>query len=409
MPLPIRSKNPPESFPFVTAGLILLNIIIFFPTSPGLEISEDIVKRFATSGVNFTPLTVFSSMFLHGDLFHLLGNMWFLYLFGTAVEGRLKSLKFIILYFAAGVAGSVLELAISGAMNPEMPSIGASGAIMGVLGAALYMFPHSKILIWWGWILNPFNTFELSLYWVGLYYFIIDLASGVILASAEVSGGVAHFCHVGGLAAGFLLCFLLRPHRDSEEVSQAKAHIADSNDYSMLTKTELGEMAKVQPENAHVAHNWIYKCLSSGSRVPQECIDHCKKLMPVMLREEDAGSLAACIVNLGDQVEIATPAQCIDLSAKTEKDGNPQMARNLLNLVIRNPKASDSDLETAYFRLAIVEEAWFQGFSRAEELLLEHQRRWPISPFEQQVKTRLSIVGPRAEHQRKAVQQQPHY
>ena len=177
----------------------------------------------------------------------------------------------------------------------------------------------------------------------------------------------------------------------------------------MLTKTELGEMAKVQPENAHIAHHWLYKWVNGGGRIPTDCLDHAKKLFPVMLKEEDPTSLAGCIIGLGDNGEIATPAQIIDLAGKTEKDGNAQMARSLLNMVLKNPKARDSDLETAYFRLAVLEEAWFQGFARAEELLVEHQSRWPMSPFEQQVKTRLSVVAPRAEQQRIALRNQSQY
>src|SRR5947209_6003270 len=152
MLLPYKSKNPPESFPFATIGLIAINLIVYAcTTKDGLSIRREVVEQYAVSGEHFTLLRCFTSMFLHGGVLHILGNMWFLYLFGFAVEGRLRSLKFLIVYMAAGFAGDLLHQALLGSSHPERFSLGASGAIMGILGSALYMFPFSKVNFVWSW------------------------------------------------------------------------------------------------------------------------------------------------------------------------------------------------------------------------------------------------------------------
>ncbi len=151
MLIPIRSKNPPESFPFVTILLMAANVIVYACTSNGLEIKKKSLESLAITGHTFDFPHLISSMFLHAGIFHLAGNMLFLYLFGFAVEGRMRSFKFFLLYMLSGVAGSGLHYLFEGRLHPEIPSLGASGAIMGVLGAALVIFPFSKVTFLYGY------------------------------------------------------------------------------------------------------------------------------------------------------------------------------------------------------------------------------------------------------------------
>src|SRR5690349_1013449 len=132
--VPYRCKNPPESFPWATYGLILANPFVYVCTTEyGLVIKESVLLEYGLTYDSMEPGDAFASLFLHANLMHLLGNMWFLHLFGSAVEGRLKWFKFLLVYFAAGFAGDALQLGIFGPMHPDIPGIGASGAIMGLM------------------------------------------------------------------------------------------------------------------------------------------------------------------------------------------------------------------------------------------------------------------------------------
>jgi membrane associated rhomboid family serine protease len=150
-------------------------------------------------------------MFLHANITHIAGNMWFLWIFGSVVEGRLNTFRFLILYFLAGACGDLLQLAVqSSAGGPEIPSIGASGAIMGVVGAAIYLFPRAPVAMLWtaGVFLR---VFDIPMWGAGLYYLGLDVLYGVLAAD-----NVGHFAHIGGGAGGFLLAFLLRGRRGEE-------------------------------------------------------------------------------------------------------------------------------------------------------------------------------------------------
>ena len=148
MILPVKAKNLPESFPYVTVALITLNVIIYcFTAEYGLFIRESVVDQWALKGSDFFSVNLLTSMFLHADPFHLLGNMWFLYLFGFAVEGRMKAIKFTVLYLVSGFCGDLLHQLFFGITQPDIPGLGASGAIMGVMGAAIFIFPHSRIKV----------------------------------------------------------------------------------------------------------------------------------------------------------------------------------------------------------------------------------------------------------------------
>src|SRR5438034_7636576 len=264
MLLPFRSKNPPESLPLGTIGLLAANVLIFLATQENLVIKENVVWQNGLSADNAGPLTFLSSMFLHGDILHLLGNMWFLYLFGFAVEGRLKTIKFLVLYFASGVTGGLLQLVTSA--GSHTPMIGASGAIMGVVGAALYMFPYGKVDFVFGWGLVYWRVVTWHMYWVAIYYIGFDIVM-VFLGP----GPVAHFAHIGGAAGGILMCFLFRAPRDSQQASDAKAIFSETKDLRYLSPRELAAMAQHNPNDTTLVLNWMHRCLRDSMGVSPEC------------------------------------------------------------------------------------------------------------------------------------------
>src|SRR4051794_870802 len=134
MLLPLRSKNPPERFPIATLGLIGINALVFaFTVDDTLHVRPEVLHSLGLSLYNFNPVSLVAHMFVHADLLHLAGNLWFLYLFGFAAEGRLKTPRFLFVYFASAIVGGTTEVLAFGHFAPDSPLVGASGGIMGVL------------------------------------------------------------------------------------------------------------------------------------------------------------------------------------------------------------------------------------------------------------------------------------
>jgi len=153
-----------------------------------------------------------TSMFLHGGWLHLIGNMWFLWVFGSHVEDAMGSVKFLIFYLVCGVASAVVQVATS--LGSDVPTLGASGAIAGVMGAFLVLYPRARVvtLIF---IVIFITTIELPAAIMLLYWFAIQLLSGLssLNSLSTYAGGIAWFAHVGGFLAGIVLLRFFRQSR----------------------------------------------------------------------------------------------------------------------------------------------------------------------------------------------------
>ena len=193
--------------PLVTYLLIALNVIFFIVELGGGDNFSMkwafVPNRFlANPGGDF--LTLFTSMFMHAGWLHLGGNMLYLWIFGDNVEDRFGHVGFLIFYLICGLAATAAQLAFS--LTSSIPSLGASGAIAGVLGAYLLLFPKARITVLQGQSTIPVS----ALIVIGLW-FVLQLFSGVgSIAASSDTGGVAYMAHVGGFVAGFLLTFLFR-------------------------------------------------------------------------------------------------------------------------------------------------------------------------------------------------------
>ena len=221
--IPLRDNNPRYSFPWVTVGLIVANCLIFFREAVADEAElEALFASYAliparTTGFFYgEPVALstaffpfFTSMFLHGGWMHLIGNMWFLWIFGDNVEDRLGHLGYVVLYLASGLAGSIGHVLFS--PDSAIPTVGASGAISGVMGAYLITFPGARILT-----LVPIvffiTTVEIPAFLILIYWLFIQFLSGAASLGTD-SGGVAWFAHVGGFVAGIPLMMMLRRRR----------------------------------------------------------------------------------------------------------------------------------------------------------------------------------------------------
>ncbi len=212
MLLPIGDDNTKRvSYPVVTNTLIAMNIAVFI-----LELmnGDTFVRKYSLIPAEFFNGTqgvfsIFSSMFLHANLLHIFGNMLYLYIFGDNVEDNLGKIKFIIFYFACGVAAMLAQT--YSMPDSAIPSLGASGAIAGVLAAYLILFPTNKVRVL---IIFPFTKIMNAWIILGLWI-LMQLVSGWTSQSqhtAAAQGGVAYMAHIGGFFTGVALTFLFRRH-----------------------------------------------------------------------------------------------------------------------------------------------------------------------------------------------------
>jgi len=206
--IPLKDINPSRSFPIVNLTIILIcSALWLYEVSLEEYEFNDFVYSFGLVPVEVfsKPYQLFTHMFLHGSWLHIIGNMWFLWVFGDNVEDRLGKFKYILFYVLSGLGAAVVQSLVSfltGAVH--VPMVGASGAISGVLGAYLYLFPHARILA-----LVPvffFLTFmELpAVFFIGMWVF-IQIINGLITLPFAGMGGVAWFAHIGGFFVGYKL------------------------------------------------------------------------------------------------------------------------------------------------------------------------------------------------------------
>jgi membrane associated rhomboid family serine protease len=216
--IPLRDELPSRRFPFLTVTLIATNVLVFLHQfTLGPRAGERFVFLYGAVPALITgaghaqvalpaPLTLLTSMFLHGGWGHLLGNMLYLWIFGDNVEDVMGPVRFILFYLLAGVAAAMTHVALNPAS--DIPMVGASGAISGVLGAYLLLFPGSRILtlVPLGFILQTIRV--PALLFLG-FWFLLQFFSGTA-SSGGSGGGVAWFAHVGGFASGLALVIPFR-------------------------------------------------------------------------------------------------------------------------------------------------------------------------------------------------------
>jgi len=196
-----------RTVPLVTYVLIVLNVLFFL-----LELSSGdafigkwafVPRRFLADPVGDFP-TLFTSMFMHAGWLHLGGNMLYLWIFGDNVEDRFGHMNFTIFYLLCGLAATFAQLAFS--LGSNVPNLGASGAIAGVLGAYILMFPQQQVRVLVGRVVTPMSALIVIGFWIVLQFF----SGFASIANTADTGGVAYMAHVGGFIAGFVLTFLFR-------------------------------------------------------------------------------------------------------------------------------------------------------------------------------------------------------
>ncbi len=396
MLIPLRTKNPPERIPFITYTLILINVLAYIGTTVyGLYISDRMLEVGALSYVHQEPHRWITSMFLHGGLLHIIGNMLFLWIFGCAVEGRLGYLKYFLLYFIGGIAGSFLHLLFSGPNNPEVWGIGASGAIMAVVGAAMYIFPFAPVTFFY-LMFYRIGTFDWVLWGAATYYLFWDVL-GVMMSNGGTAkgGGTANLAHLGGAGAGFLIVFALRTKRDSAYVSEAKAQVHEAKDYSVLSRSELTSLLETQPENAEILLALLVRCTRDNFKIDPAHIEKFKTDLPKLLHNDKISieQISTLTMQLSHPPGTFSPKLLQLVSDKLEKAGKPQPAFEFLNRVAQDPNAKQEDWEVSLYKMGLIRESWFQDYAGAKHFYDLFMTHYSLSPMATIVSERQKVVN----------------
>ena len=218
---PLKDDNPTGITPIITWALIAINVVVFlYQVSLGPKTSQIFVYQYGTipavvAGEQRLPqniatippmLSIFTSMFLHGGWMHLIGNMWFLWIFGNNIEEAMGGLRYLCFYLICGFLASWSHILSN--TDSILPSIGASGAIAGVLGAYIMLYPRAKV-----WTLIFLGFFIRLMYipagFILGYWFLLQVLSGS-MAGRQDAGGVAFWAHIGGFVSGILLVGLFK-------------------------------------------------------------------------------------------------------------------------------------------------------------------------------------------------------
>ena len=234
--IPFRDNIQSRTFPVVTVSLIVINSLVFFyELSLGQNLQSffydfgvvpTTVVQWPGSGQTLSSVTVpyFTSMFLHGGWFHLIGNMWYLWIFGDNVEDRLGHGRFALFYLLAGLGAGVVHTILN--YYVAIPTVGASGAIAGVLGAYLILYPFARVLtlipifVFWQIIEIP------AIIVLGIWFIMQFLSGAGSLARTDPSaGGVAWWAHIGGFVIGMLLLAVF-PRRPGSATPRARPSIS---------------------------------------------------------------------------------------------------------------------------------------------------------------------------------------
>ncbi|MCC7329013.1 MAG: rhomboid family intramembrane serine protease [Gammaproteobacteria bacterium] len=241
--IPIRDDNPHFLVPYAVYAIVGLNVLAWvFVQGLGMEpalsrsvctlglVPGELLRTIAAgTAVQVGPgtyciatatpdwFTMLSHMFLHGSWMHIIGNMWFLWIFGNNVEDAMGHLRFVVFYLLCGLAAAAVQMLSSPASG--LPMVGASGAIGGVMGAYVMLYPRVNVhmLLWFGFYVD---TFAIPAFWMLGYWFLLQLIGGVG-SLGGIGGGVAFWAHVGGFIAGAILVLLFR---DPEMVARHPGH-----------------------------------------------------------------------------------------------------------------------------------------------------------------------------------------
>ena len=203
MLFPYKDDNPSVLYPFTTYTIIGLNVSVFllqfYIAGNNQDLARSIIFEFGLVPNRFNIIDVITSMFLHGGIYHIIGNMWFLYIFGDNIESILGHIRFIYFYIFCGAGAAFLQFIVE--PTSSIPMVGASGAISGVLGAYMIKFPKAKVHVI-AVVIFFITTFVVPAQVVLGVWFLMQLSGGLGSLGIDTTGGIAWFAHIGGFICG---------------------------------------------------------------------------------------------------------------------------------------------------------------------------------------------------------------
>lgn len=203
MLFPYKDDNPSVLYPFTTYTIIGLNVSVFllqfYIAGNNQDLARSIIFKFGLVPNRFNIIDVITSMFLHGGIYHIVGNMWFLYIFGDNIESILGHIRFIYFYIFCGAGAAFLQFIVE--PTSSIPMVGASGAISGVLGAYMIKFPKAKVHVI-AVVIFFITTFVVPAQVVLGVWFLMQLSGGLGSLGIDTTGGIAWFAHIGGFICG---------------------------------------------------------------------------------------------------------------------------------------------------------------------------------------------------------------
>ena len=205
MLFPYKDDNPSILYPFTTYTIIGLNVSVFllqfYIAGNNQDLARSIIFEFGLVPNRFNIIDVITSMFLHGGIYHIVGNMWFLYIFGDNIESILGHIRFIYFYIFCGAGAAFLQFIVE--PTSSIPMVGASGAISGVLGAYMIKFPKAKVHVI-AVVIFFITTFVVPAQIVLGVWFLMQLSGGLGSLGIDTTGGIAWFAHIGGFICGVI-------------------------------------------------------------------------------------------------------------------------------------------------------------------------------------------------------------
>ena len=203
MLFPYKDDNPSVLYPFTTYTIIGLNVSVFllqfYIAGNNQDLARSIIFKFGLVPNRFNIIDVITSMFLHGGIYHIVGNMWFLYIFGDNIESILGHIRFIYFYIFCRAGAAFLQFIVE--PTSSIPMVGASGAISGVLGAYMIKFPKAKVHVI-AVVIFFITTFVVPAQVVLGVWFLMQLSGGLGSLGIDTTGGIAWFAHIGGFICG---------------------------------------------------------------------------------------------------------------------------------------------------------------------------------------------------------------
>lgn len=216
--IPLRDVIPSRTTPFITVSVIVMNAVAWcYEVSLAPRDLESFIRVYGVVPARLESSTLLSSMFLHGGWAHVIGNMWFLWIFGDNVEDRMGHTRFVVFYLLCGIGAAMGHVLLE--PTSTVPTIGASGAIAGVMGAYVVLYPQSRVLtlvpfiVFWDVIEVP------ALALLGLWFLLQLLSAGAsaLSANAAVSGGIAFAAHVAGFVLGVIGVYIFKKRQPPVE------------------------------------------------------------------------------------------------------------------------------------------------------------------------------------------------